>query len=424
MTARLQVAGQPAVRASMAPLLHDSLVGWDELDAEYHSLLELVRGLLGVVPNCDRYLEVWPPAFRAYNVMVPNLLNLPVPVFGLGGPPPGVVGLAMYAASRTAGCAYCSAHSCSFAVRRGADPEKIAAALQPHRASFDPGELAAVAVAASLSSIPGELASADKAALADAFGAKNAEWIVLSVAMMGFLNKFMDAIGVEVEQSLVSEVSDVLGSAWTPGVAGADLDAGAPRLPLPPVDALWSRLRLVPLLPAAIRYDRRAQRGTPRGRAAVSRHLVQATGHDFPVLAALRSARARRAIATMITANLDPATSAIGIPAKVLAGTIYATVVADIHLSADMEALAVRAGVGSARLAAAASYARGAGPAPEASTALLLARAAAASPATIDAGTVEACARDLSPAAIVEIVTWLSVLQLLHRLNCYIWPAD
>jgi hypothetical protein len=261
----------------------------------------------------------------------------------------------MYAASSAAGCAYCSAHSCSFAVRRGADPEKVAAALELDRASLDPGELAAVTVATSLASIPGRLAPADKAALVDAFGARNAEWIVLSVAMMGFLNKFTDAIGVEVEQSLASEVSDLLGPAWTPGVAGAGLDADAPRLPPPPADALRSRLRLVPLLPAAVRYDRSAQRGTPRGRAAVSMHLVRATGHDFPVLAALRSARARRAISTMITANLDPATSVVGTPAKVLAGTIYA--------------------------------------------------------------------RDLSPAAIVETVTWLSVLQLLHRLNCYIWPT-
>jgi len=41
----------------------------------------------GMVPNCDPYLEIWPPAFRTYNLMVPNLLNLPAPVLGVGGPP-------------------------------------------------------------------------------------------------------------------------------------------------------------------------------------------------------------------------------------------------------------------------------------------------------------------------------------------------
>jgi hypothetical protein len=34
---------------------------------------------------------------------------------------------------------------------------------------------------------------------------------------------------------------------------------------------------------------------------------------------------------------------------------------------------------------------------------------------------VETCRQSgLSPAAIVEIVTWLSVLQMLHRLTCYL----
>ncbi|MEO7422141.1 MAG: carboxymuconolactone decarboxylase family protein, partial [Ornithinibacter sp.] len=138
--------------ASLAPLLEPSLVGWVELDDGYHTLLELVRALLGVVPDCDRYLEIWPPAFQSYNVMVPNLLNLPVPVLGLGGLPPSVVGLAMYVASRTADCEYCSAHTCSFALRRGADPAKVAAALLPDRTSFEPGELATIAVARSLAS--------------------------------------------------------------------------------------------------------------------------------------------------------------------------------------------------------------------------------------------------------------------------------
>ncbi len=53
---------------------------------------------------------------RTYNVMVPNLLS---PFLGWGlGAPRSTVGLAMYVSSLMAGCAYCSAHSCSFALRR------------------------------------------------------------------------------------------------------------------------------------------------------------------------------------------------------------------------------------------------------------------------------------------------------------------
>ena len=95
-----QVASAPHPLAS---LLRDDMVSWEVLERRYGSLLELVRVLLGVVPNCDRYLEIWPPAFRSYNVMVPNFLNLPSPVLGVGGAPGDVVGLGMYVSSRVGG---------------------------------------------------------------------------------------------------------------------------------------------------------------------------------------------------------------------------------------------------------------------------------------------------------------------------------
>jgi hypothetical protein len=47
---------------------------------------------------------------------------------GLGAPKP-LVGLAMYSSSRVATCAYCSAHTFAFALRRGARP----ASLTGHR---------------------------------------------------------------------------------------------------------------------------------------------------------------------------------------------------------------------------------------------------------------------------------------------------
>lgn len=123
----------PVTNGRLASLLQGSKVEWDLLEQGYGPLLRLVEKLLGVVPNCDRYLEIWPPAFRTYNVLVPNMLNLPAPVLGVGGPAPGVVGLAMYVASRTAGCPYCSVHSCSFAMRRGAPPQVLASVLRSRR---------------------------------------------------------------------------------------------------------------------------------------------------------------------------------------------------------------------------------------------------------------------------------------------------
>ena len=216
-----------------------------------------------MVPKCDEYLEIWPPAFRTYNIMVPNFLNLPFSVFGFGGAPADVVGLGLYVASRVAECPYCSAHTCSFALRRGASPEKVAHALMGDGAPFTPKELATIAVARSLARVPSELTGGERAELEKCFGAEQAEWIVAGICMMGFLNKFMDVVGVELEASTAAEVASTLGASWSSGKAGRDLDPTAPPGRPPSADSLWTKLGIVPLVPFALRTDRRWQKGVP-----------------------------------------------------------------------------------------------------------------------------------------------------------------
>ena len=413
------------VDQTLVPLLKDHMVPWVTLEERYGPLLELVRTLIGVVPNCDRYLEIWEPAFRTYNIMVPNFLNLPFSIFGFGGAPADVVAMSMYVSSRTAECPYCSAHTCSFALRRGASPEKVAHALMGDGAAFSPGELATIAVARSLARIPCELTAAERDDLTRCYGPEQAEWIVLGAVMMGFLNKFMDTIGVELERSTVAEVSATMGADWTPGKAGADLDPAAATKPPPPADDLRTKLRVVPLLPAALRLDKRWQKGVPKAWPAVGEFLRATTGHDFPVLSRLRHARAIQSVASMLRENLEPTTTVIGLEVKVLAGAIFAEVVADEALAADVRALAARHGLTETQMTEARRFAKDQDAAPPCSdpkqrAALLLARAASPSPAEIDPGIVAACREaPLSAPAIVELVSWMSVLQMLHRLSSY-----
>lgn len=414
--------------APLTPLLRDAMVGWEDLETRYRPLLQMVETVLGVVPSCDRYLEIWPVGFRTYNLLVPNLLNLPVPVLRVGGPPPSAVGLAMYVASRTAGCAYCSAHTCSFAMRRGAPPETLAAALLPDQTTFSRAELATIVAARGLAAVPGSFTVADRRELEVVFGARRAEWVAMGAVLMGFLNTFMDVVGVELEQTVVDEVTTTMGADWSPGKAGALLDPQAAPQPEPPADTLRTVMRLLPLLPAVIRLDRRWQQGVPGRPTQVAAYLQEHTGHDFPVLAGLRSRRVRRSLTTVLRDNLDPASSELGIATKLLAGAVFAQVVDDERLAADVRALGARAGVSVARLDDAAAFAAGDDarlPAddPVASAVLRLARAGSSSPAQVDATVVAAC-RDsgMSPSAIVELVTWVAVLQLLRRLTCYVLP--
>jgi alkylhydroperoxidase family enzyme len=233
------------------------------------------------------------------------------------------------------------------------------------------------------------------------FPAGQVEWIVLAIAMMGFLNKFMDAVGVELEPSMVGEVQAVIApTGWHPGKHFADAVSSTKP---PGADGLGTMLGVLRHAPAAIWAVRAWAVGVRSRWPAVGDFLSASVGYDFPVLSRLTHGRAIRAIAVAVRDNFDPATSVIGLPLKARLGRVYAEAVDDAMLAGAAENLAQR-------LAPCTDDAR-------ARAALRLAHAASFSPALIDDDVVEAC-RDcgLGAAAIVEIVVWLAVLQMLHRL--------
>ena len=198
---------------TLAQSIEPASVSFDELEREYRPMLRLVEQLIGVVPNCDPVLEIWPPGFRTYNLLVPNLLNLPVALLGQGAPK-DLVGLAMYVASRAAECMYCSAHTCSFALRRGTTPDALVG-------NYSAVEAAVARVAEGISTVPVSVTKADIAELESHLPREDIEWVVLSAAMMGFLNKFMDTMGIELEEAAVSDVEDLIGpTGWKVGKHG------------------------------------------------------------------------------------------------------------------------------------------------------------------------------------------------------------
>ncbi len=64
--------------------------------------MQLVIILIGTIPNCDVVMGIWPTSFQAYNLWVPNLLNLPASIFG-NKEIKRLMGLAMYHSSSSAG---------------------------------------------------------------------------------------------------------------------------------------------------------------------------------------------------------------------------------------------------------------------------------------------------------------------------------
>src|SRR5436305_5581563 len=294
-------------------------------------MLQLVRLVIGVVPNCDSLLAIWPQGFRTYNLLVPNLLNLPFSIWGWG-PPVVPLGLALYTASWTARCAYCTAHTCAFTLRRGAPPETLMGRRSP-------AENAAVAAAEALSRIPSAFRREHKDDLLRHFSAPNAERIALGVALMGFLNKFMDAAGVDLEPASVEEVSAaLLPTGWTPGKHRLATEASAdPALQPRPGgrDTLGTKLAFLRYVPAALKLEGAWTRGVPSRWPAAGAYLEERTGHDFPLLAKVSSPRAVKAIATVLRDNLNPEHSRLGLRVKLLAGLIYGTVVSNETLVAE-----------------------------------------------------------------------------------------
>jgi hypothetical protein len=250
-----------------------------------------------------------------------------------------------------------------------------------------------------MSSVPAELTAIHRDELAARFSKADAEWIVLGVAMMGFLNKFMDALGVELEEVTAGEVRGVIApSGWSPGkhFTGA-LPHGAP----PRSDGAMTKLGVVRHAPGALSLDRQWTAGVPGAWPAVGQYLQQRTGHDFPVLGRLRHKRAVRALATMLRDNLDAGASVISIPRKLAAAIAFTRVVGNPELEAELGRL---------------------GPVEKDAAVDALAQAIATSPARVDAVVVDRC-RGLPPVAIVEVVTFVSLMQLVHRLETY-YPAS
>ena len=368
-----------------------------------------------MVPNCHAYLEIWPVGLRTYNLLVPNFLNLPFLLFGLG-PPKATVGLAMYSASRAAGCAYCAAHSCAFALRRGAGEEHVARVASQRLPQGEAGsaERSALDVAEALASVPSSLTEAQRTALGRSFSRPDAEWLVLAVAMMGFLNKFMDAMGIPLEASMIATAQDVIGpSGWTPGQHGA-ADGAVPTTPRPRPDRLGDLLALMPLMPALIYRDMRWTSGTPHSGPSAGAYLRNRTGYDFPVLSRLTHGRAIRALATILADNTDARDSQLGLRVKHLVGLVYATTVEDEELAGSARVLARQAGATNAQLDGSRD-----GLGHHADAALVLARAAASSPAQITPDLVAATTGSLSPPAIIELMVWISVMQVMHRLHAF-----
>eukprot|EP00931_Biecheleriopsis_adriatica_P105449 TRINITY_DN80010_c0_g1_i1.p1 TRINITY_DN80010_c0_g1~~TRINITY_DN80010_c0_g1_i1.p1 ORF type:complete len:487 (-),score=83.65 TRINITY_DN80010_c0_g1_i1:118-1521(-) len=410
-------------------ILQQHLVPMEAVHANNSSLMEIVQLLLGVVPGVYQLLEIWPPAFQCYKVTVMNFLNLPALVLGLGTRPSSLITLAMYASSRAAECAYCSAHTCTIAMRRGVAPSTLQALFAGNQNAVDlsPAESASVAVARSVSRVPCELRHEEMAALHATTGKDDVEWIAAAIAMFGLLNKLMDGLGVPIESETHSEVANVFGPKWKPSKTAQMLAKDAVLRKPPQVDdwrlklkALWLSMKPGGMFTS----DAHLLRGMPTTAAGACAFLQRAVGHPFPVLAHLKHSRFIRAVGAVIYLNFnDTNTAGLTCARKIFAAAVAASTMEDIHLLGEMIAMGVNFGVTKVQFDEAIEKQRS--PDRLTETVLQAAKALASSPANMTAEVVLAIRESqLSPAMLVELVSVLACTQMLHRLERFYFVGE
>ncbi|KAJ2891655.1 hypothetical protein MKZ38_000108 [Zalerion maritima] len=417
---------------TIARTLDDDKIDIETLKKEYGSVIGLVEELIGVVPNAHPYMAIWETGYRNYNLLVPALFNLPGVLFSWGRLK-SLVGLSAYAASRASQCMYCSAHTCTFALKRGAKADVIVG----KEGARNETEEAVMKVGEGMGSIPATLTKEDLENLRKCLNGKEEDlrWIAYGAAVMGYMNKSMDVLGIQLERESVQMVEGIIrGTGWDEGkhaIEGTEDEKGAVgSKPEPTVDGLWTFFRVIRLGPEAMRLEKQWIGDAPGDNAKAKTWLEKEVGFSFEILDSLGPARVVQSVAAVIRDNLDPKQTNIGQEAKCLSALVFARCVANTRLEAEARRLTqvLAPDVGDETIEAVLGFAddRMGGMSflpssigSKTSTILDVARASSMAPAVIPEDMVNTITDKLESVETVEAVFWLSLLQMLHRLDVF-----
>ena len=90
---------------------------------------------------------------------------------------------------------------------------------------LEEAEIATIAVARSLGRVPCELTQQERSSLIDTLGESQTEMVVHAMCAMGYLNKVMDSIGVELEEEQYLRTRTLVDMDCAASKHGAMLDA-------------------------------------------------------------------------------------------------------------------------------------------------------------------------------------------------------
>jgi len=134
-----------------------------------------------------------------------------------------LIRLIAFAASVSAGCRYCQAHTSHQAHGLGVAAAKYAQILDYEtNPAFSDAERAVVALAFAAAAVPNEATAGHFAALREHFSERQIVQIVAVISLFGFLNRWNDTMATQLEQPAVDFASEALGGVnWQLGKHGA-----------------------------------------------------------------------------------------------------------------------------------------------------------------------------------------------------------
>ncbi len=185
--------------------------------APHEDMFALVEQAMGFVPNSLRVMARRPRILQGFLALSSAILGPETRIT------PHLKQLIAYSVSLAAGCQYCQAHTAHGAERNGVAVEKLEQAWNYECSPlFTDGERAAMAFAQAAGSVPNLVSDQDFETLAKWYDEDEITEILAVVSLFGFLNRWNDSLGTDLEDSPLAfaEAHLARGSGWQAGKHG------------------------------------------------------------------------------------------------------------------------------------------------------------------------------------------------------------
>lgn len=171
---------------------------------EFKDLFDLVESFMGYLPNAYLLMADKPDLMQAFAKMSASVFSADV----LDIPSKQLIALA---SSLSAGCKYCQSHTSHGAERAGVPNEKIAEILNYQTSEYyEAKEVALLDLAFASGEVPNKVTKAHFEKLKEFFSKEQILEVVAVISFFGFLNRWNDTFGTEIEEIPANYLSEEL----------------------------------------------------------------------------------------------------------------------------------------------------------------------------------------------------------------------